>query len=78
MSKNGDYSVVPRGDGWAAVGHGNSRASSLHDTQADAYAAARDYSASHGGGEVLIHRRDGRIRDKNTIAPARDPRDIKG
>ncbi len=78
MSKNGDYSVVPRGDGWAAVGHGNSRASSLHDTQADAYAAARGYSVGQGGGEVLIHGRDGQIRDKNTIAPARDPRNIKG
>lgn len=78
MSKNADYSVVPRDDGWAAVGHGNSRASSLHNTQADAYAAARGYSANRGGGEVSIHGRDGQIRDKNTIAPAHDPRDIKG
>ncbi|SKF61497.1 Uncharacterised protein [Mycobacteroides abscessus subsp. abscessus] len=78
MSKDGDYSVVPRDGGWAAVGHGNSRASSLHSTQADAYAAARDYSANRGGGEILIQGRDGQIRDKNTIAPARDPRDVKG
>ena len=78
MSKNGDYSVVPRGEGWATVGHGNSRASSLHKTQADAYAAARGYSAGQGGGEVLIHGRNGQIRDKNTIAPASDPRRTKG
>ncbi|OYN99194.1 DUF2188 domain-containing protein [Enemella evansiae] len=45
---------------------------------AEAYAAARDYSAGHGGGEVSIHGRDGRIRDKNTLAPAHDPRNIRG
>lgn len=78
MSKNADYSVVPRGDKWAAVGDGNSRASSLHNTQAAAYSAARDYSAHQGGGEVAIHGRDGRIRDTNTIAPAVDPRATKG
>lgn len=78
MSKNGDYSVVPRDSGWAAVGHGNARASSLHSTQANAYAAARDYAANRGGGEISIHGRNGQIRDKNTIAPAHDPRDIKG
>ncbi|MCI9887453.1 DUF2188 domain-containing protein [Micrococcales bacterium 31B] len=75
---DGNYSVVPRDSGWAAIGHGNSRASSLHRTQADAYAAARDYSANRGGGEVSIHGRNGQIRDKNTISPAHDPRDSKG
>ncbi|WP_211979087.1 DUF2188 domain-containing protein [Brevibacterium sp. W7.2] len=78
MSTNGNYAVVKRGDQWAAIGLGNSRASSVHDTQSDAYIAARGYSANNGGGEVQIHGLDGRIRDKNTIPPGNDPRNVKG
>jgi len=78
MSKKGDYIVGPHGDGWAATGVGNSRASSVHDTQAAAYDAARGYSANKGGGDISIQGRNGQIRDKNTIPPAHDPRSSKG
>ena len=78
MSKKGDYTVIHRDNGWAAIGNGNSRASSLHGTQAGAYTAARNYSAHNGGGDVSVHGLDGKIREKNTIAPAHDPRNIKG
>ena len=30
-------------------------------------------SANSGGGEVRIHRRDGKIRDSDTVAPGNDP-----
>jgi hypothetical protein len=73
-----DYNVTPRGDKWAAQRSGASRASSLENTQAAAYNAARNLAANSGGGEVNLHGRDGQIRDKNTIAPAVDPRKTKG
>ncbi|WP_218279245.1 DUF2188 domain-containing protein [Knoellia remsis] len=47
-------------------------------TQADAYADAKRFASNAGGGEVTLHGRDGNIRDKNTIAPAKDPRSTKG
>lgn len=55
-------------DSWGAQREGASRASSRHDTQAEAIAAANDLARSRGGGEVNIHRKDDNaIRDKNTI-----------
>jgi hypothetical protein len=49
------------------------RASSHHETQADAIDRAREIVDNSGGGEVVIHGRDGRIRDSDTIAPGNDP-----
>lgn len=57
--------VVPHGDGWAARREGASRVGSVHDTQAEATEAART-TAIREGGEVIIHRPDGRIRDSNS------------
>lgn len=73
-----DYNVFKDGDDWVAKQQGASRASSRHDTQADAYDAARRYAGNAGGGDVSIHGRDGEIRDKNTIPPGNDPRNIRG
>lgn len=42
------------------------------------YDATRNLAARSGGGDVSIHGVDGKIRDKNTIAPAVDPRSTKG
>jgi hypothetical protein len=60
MSKN--YHVVPRDECWAVVGEGAERASSLHDTQADAIDAGRPL-AQKSHGELKIHGEDGRIRE---------------
>jgi len=69
-----DYDVVKHGDKWAAEREGSARASSLHDTQAEAYDAARSLAQGSGGGEVRIHRTDGTIRNSNTIGkPDPDP-----
>jgi hypothetical protein len=73
-----DYNVFKDGDDWVAKREDASRASSRHNTQADAYDAARDYAGNNGGGDVSVHGRDGRIREKNTIAPAVDPRSTRG
>jgi hypothetical protein len=63
MGKN--QHVVPRGDSWAVVGAGNSRATSLHPTQADAATAARDIARNQQS-ELFIHRPNGQIRDRNS------------
>ena len=72
--KSGSRHVVKRGDKWANKKAGADRASSLHDTQADAQKSARDdLKNSPTGGELVTHGKDGKIRQKNTIPPAKDP-----
>lgn len=65
--------VVPSDKGWAVKADGAKRASSRHATQAEAEAAAKRLVGRNGGGEVVIHRPDGRIRDSDTVAPGNDP-----
>jgi hypothetical protein len=57
---------------------GASRASSHHNTQADAIGRARTIIGNAGGGELNIHGRDGSIRAKDTIPNGNDPRSSKG
>ncbi len=64
--------VNPKG-GWDVVEPGSARASSHHDTQAHAKAQAKEAVRKDGGGEAVVHARDGTIRDKDTVAPHRDP-----
>ena len=66
--------ITQRPDGqWADTPEGAERASGLHDTQRQAQQAATDALNNRpGGGEVIIHRPDGQIRDSNTIN-RRDP-----
>jgi hypothetical protein len=63
MRKN--QHVVPAGDEWGVRGEGNSRLTSRHLTQVEAEAAARKI-AQRERSEVIIHRPDGRIRDRNS------------
>jgi len=66
--------VSKRPDGqWANKLDGADRASSLHDTQAAAAAAAKQMLQNAGGGELKIKGVDGQIRSKDTIAPGNDP-----
>jgi hypothetical protein len=74
MAKDNNRHVVPDPDGgWNVQKPGASRASSHHDTQADAIDRARQIVGNQGGGEVTIHGRDGRIRDSDTVLPGNDP-----
>jgi len=57
--------VVPHRDGWAVKGEGNSRATTVHSTQKQATVAGRRI-AQNQGAELIIHRPDGRIRDKDS------------
>lgn len=65
--------ITQRDNGWATKTEGNQRASRVYPTQAEAEANAKANVRRDGGGEVIIHGRDGRIRDSDTVAPANDP-----
>lgn len=64
MSKKNPH-VVPHAGGWAVRGAGNGRATSVHDTQRDAIEAARGI-AQNQHSELLIHGRNGQIRDRDS------------
>ena len=49
------------------------RAAGSFGTQAEAEKAAKEFSANSGGGEVVTHSRDGKIRSKDTVEPGNDP-----
>lgn len=58
---------------WKVLREGAQRASQRVSLQSQAEAIAKKLSHGSGGGEVVIHRPDGKIRDKDTVAPGRDP-----
>jgi len=60
--------VVPHDDGWAVRTPGSSRVGSTHDTQEEAIRAAIK-RAKAAESEMLIHGRDGKIRERNTYGP---------
>lgn len=66
MSRN--QHVVSRGKGWAVRPAGTGRDSSHHRTQRTAIDQARQ-NAIRQQSEVVIHRPDGRIRDKDSYGP---------
>lgn len=74
MAKPDRRDVVPskRGKGWDVTKPGAKDPVSHHETQANAEKAAKR-DVRQQGGEVVIHGRDGKIRDKDTMPPARDP-----
>lgn len=74
MTKKNQH-VVPHEQGWAVKGEGNARASSVHPTQRSAIEAARE-SAIRNRSEMLIHGRNGQIRERNTYG--NDPNPPKG
>lgn len=75
MGGKKDIHVVPHKDGWATQKEEAGRAGSVHDTQRSAIERARD-QAKREKTEVVIHRKDGRIRDSDSYGndpfPPRD------
>lgn len=66
--------VTPHPDGgWQVSNPGSERASARTPTQAEAVSRAREILGNSGGGEIVIHGRDGRVRDSDTVAPGNDP-----
>ena len=77
MSKR-DYHVTPHGqDKWQVRREGAERASSVHPTQTEAAERGRELARQERV-ELLIHRRDGTIRDSDSYGnDPNPPRDKK-
>lgn len=74
MSKDSDRHVVPDGNGgWDVKKPGADRSSGNFPTQKEGQDRAREIVKNLGGGEVVTHGRDGKIRDSDTVPPGNDP-----
>jgi hypothetical protein len=73
MGKN--QHVVPTDGGWGVRGAGNKRLTKVVKTQKSAYDIAREIAKGEKA-EVIIHGKNGRIRDKNSFG--NDPFPPKG
>lgn len=59
--------VIPLDDGWAVRGEGSSRATSVHKSQHEAIEAGREIARNRSG-QLVIHGRDGRVRERNSYS----------
>lgn len=73
MGKN--QHVTPKDGMWQVKGAGNSKATSIHQTQQQAIDAAKGI-AKNQKSELFIHNREGQIRDRNSYG--NDPYPPKG
>ncbi len=62
--RKGNQHVIPLGNGWAVKEEGKTRFSLISQTQKDAIHFAREIAKSNHA-ELVIHRKDGRIRLKD-------------
>lgn len=72
MTKKRDIHVVPHGDSWATKKEGANRAGAVTDTQKAAIEQARS-QAIREKVEVVIHRKDGTIRDSDSYGGDPNP-----
>jgi hypothetical protein len=75
MSTGKNQHVVKHPEGWAVKGAGNQKATKVTSTQEEAKKRAIEI-AKNQQSEVLIHGKNGRIREKNSYG--NDPRETKG
>lgn len=70
MGKN--QHVVPRGDKWAVVGAGNTKATRVVQTQKQAIQIAQDIARNQKS-DTKIHGKDGKIRAGNSYGNDPNP-----
>ena len=75
MAKKKQQHVVRRDNGWAVRGDNAKRDTVVKPTQREAIERATEI-ARNDGSEVVIHGRDGKIREKNSYG--NDPHPPKG
>ncbi|MCY1633919.1 DUF2188 domain-containing protein [Marinifilum sp. D737] len=63
MGKN--QHVVPHNNKWAVKGAGNVKCTRITETQSEAIKIAREISSNQKS-ELIIHRRNGKIREKDS------------
>ena len=75
MGKN--QNVIPNNGKWSVKGAGNEKSTVTTNTQKQAIGKARDI-AKRQGSEVVIHGKDGKIRDKDSYGnDPNPPKDTK-
>ena len=72
MTSSKRIHVVPDGDRWSVKRELGERASRVFDTQGEAEAFAKAMAKKEGG-EVVIHGRDGKIRDSDSYGNDPNP-----
>jgi len=75
MGRGKNQHVVPHGKDWAVKGAGNTKATKVVSTQRQAIEIAKGISVNQQS-EMLIHGRNGQIREKNSYG--NDPYPPKG
>ncbi len=76
MAKREVFHVTKDGDTWQVKKRGAKRASSRHDTKADAVERGRQLAKRTGLGQLIVHKQDGKIQTEYTYG--NDPRRSKG
>ena len=71
MAKRNQH-VLPLGNGWAVKGEGSKKFTVITETQKDAITVARGI-AKNNRSEIVIHGKDGRIRDKDSYGNDPNP-----
>ncbi len=72
MSKGKNQHVVPHDGNWAIRGAGNEKPTKIVETQREAIQIAREISINQQS-ELLIHGRNGQIRERNTYGEDNNP-----
>lgn len=79
-NKQRDFHVVPHGDHWIVRRGENHDIAPVHETQRSAVAAARKIARAYKGG-VMIHGRDGHVRERDMYRsdslPPKVPRTVR-
>jgi hypothetical protein len=71
MDRYREAHVIPGSKGeWEVVEPGAGAAHSQHATKREAVEQAKDLLQKHGGGEAVVHGRDGSIRESDRVAGA--------
>jgi len=77
MSNRKTYHVMPKpGGGWNVKQEKAERASSSHDTKAEAVERAKELAKNQTLGQIVIHKQDGTIQTEHTYGE--DPHPPKG
>jgi hypothetical protein len=62
-----EYHILVKDSGWTVEKRNGKRIGSLYRTKEEAVRAGRVALREAGGGQLVVHGRDGRIRDSDTV-----------
>jgi hypothetical protein len=62
-----EYHIVIKGDAWNVMKRNGNQIGASHKSKKEAVRAGRIALRKAGGGQLVVHGRDGRIRDSDTV-----------